>query len=225
MSSILTTIPGLSSLYPGNPAWKLWREDFCQIPEVSTYWTHTQTNGTLSVGANGMVQTLGGADNDVSQMQLAQATFALVAAKKAVFEAKITISKGTAGTEGLQELILGLATVQATTNLVAADGSALAVDNFVGFWSGPTAATISAVVRKADVQSIDAAATLYADATSVILSWYFNGSSVAFYTDGTEIARLYAFPTAAISPVFYVRAGEAKAAVLTTAYAYAAVER
>lgn len=225
MASILTTIPGLSSLYPGNPAWKLWREDFVQIPEVTTYWTHTQTNGTLGVGANGMTQTLAGADNDCSQMQLAQGTLALVAAKKAVFEAKIKIEKGSGGTEGLQELILGLSTVQATTNLVAADGSALAVDNMIGFWSGPTAATVAAVVRKADVQSINSACTSYTDATSVILSMYFNGTSVAFYADGTEVARLYAYPTAVLSPVFYIRAGEGKAAVLTTAYAIAAVER
>lgn len=225
MSSILSSISGLSTNGPANPAWAIWREDFIQIPEVTTYWTHTQTNGTLSNSNLGMIQTLGGADNDASQMQIAHAAFALVAGKKAVFEAKVTVSKGAAGTLGLQELLVGLSSVQTTTNLIAADGSALAADNMVAFWSGPTAATVSAVSRVADAQSIDTAVFSYADATAITLSWYFNGTSILFYADGVQVSQLFAYPTVAMAPLFYVRAGEGKAAVLTTAYAIVAVER
>lgn len=205
--------------------WKVWYEPMVQIPEVTTYWTHTQTNGTLAVTSSGITQTLAGGDNDLSQLYLKTATFALVSGKRALFEAKVKVDKGAAGTIGQQEVFVGLAAVATGNNFTAADGLTMAVDDCVGFWSPDGSTNLAAIARATDVESIEAAASTYADATTYTLQWLFDGTTVTFYKNGTHIASLTGFPTAAIAPMLFVKAGEAKAAVLTTSYVLVATER
>lgn len=211
--------------YMDPASWKVWSEPFVQIPEVTTYWAHTQTNGTLAVGSSGITQTLAGGDNDLSQMYLATATFALVSGKRALFEAKVKVDKGAAGTIGQQEVFVGLASVLTGNNFTAADGLTMAVDNCVGFWSPDGSTNLAAIARATDVESIESAASTYADATSYKLQWMFDGTTVTFFKDGTHIASLTGFPTAALSPMLFIKGGEAKPSVLTTAYILVATER
>jgi hypothetical protein len=129
------------------------------------------------------------------------------------------------GTVGLQELFVGLGTVQATNNFIAADGLTLAVDNAVGFWSGPTTANISCISRVADVESIQSAATTYALTTAMVLSFYFDGTTIKFYKGDTKIAELFTYPVLGMVPTLWIKCGEAQVASLTTDYILVARER
>ena len=205
--------------------WKVFYDPFVVIPDVVTYWTNTNTSGTLAVSSSGITQTMGGSDNDLSQLYTKTATFALVSGKKALFEAKVKVDKGAAGTIGQQEIFVGLSAVATSTNFVAADGLTMAVDDCVGFWSPDGSTNLAAIARNTDVESIEAAASTYADATFYTFQWLFDGTTVTFYKNGTGIASLTGYPTAALAPMLFIKAGEAKPAVLTTAYILVATER
>jgi hypothetical protein len=191
-------------------------------------WTHTNTNGTLALASGSLLtQTLGGADNDLSQLQMTTATLAIASGKKFTLEWKGKVDKGSTGTIGEQEIYIGLGTVQTGTNFVAADGLSLAVDNFIGFASFDGSTAINAVARTSDVEVLGSAATSYADVTVMVLSLQSDGTTVTFRKDGAIVGTLAAsaVPTAALAAVLYVKGGEAKAAVLTTDYVYVSIER
>src|SRR5574343_265500 len=175
--SIVLYYDGISDVSEANPLWMfprldptlyaIWMDDFFQIPEVTTYWTHTQSGGTLaatSTGGTGVItQTLGGSDNQYSHMFLTHVTFALTSGKKMFFEWKGHVDKGTGGTIGEQELFMGLSSAQTTTNFVAADGLSLAVNDAIGFWSPDGSTNINCVCRATDVESVQTGASTYAD--------------------------------------------------------------
>lgn len=230
---------GVNSVSSANPVgmlpyldpttWNVWMEDFILIPELTSQWTHNNTNGTLSCtstgGCGSYVQTLGGADNDYSQVypKVTVGNFTFASGKKLIFEAKVMVTA--AGTIGLQELFVGLGTVQSGNNFIGADGSALTVDNAVGFWSGPTTANISCVSRVADVESIQTAATTYATATQMVLSFYFDGTTIKFYKNDIKIAELFTYPVLGLTPTLWIKCGEGQIISLTTDYILVARER
>jgi len=206
----------------------VWFTDFNRPVEPTTQWLHTTTAGALTYGSTGgtgtAIQTLGGLDNDLSQLALRSATFAMTSAKKFFFEAKVTFGVG-AGTINQQERFVGMSTVQVGANFVAADGLSLAVDDCIGFWSPDGSADMTCVVRATDVQSIQQAAFTAVAATAYVLSIYFDGTTAYFYKDDTLIGTLRAFPTAAMTPTLFIKAGEAQVSVLTTDYVLIAVQR
>lgn len=232
MGSPRRFLNGVASVASDNPlgvlpyldptTWAIWFEDFITIPDAGEDWTHTNTNGTLSVnstnGCGSAVLTMGGADNDLSQLYPATATFTLVSGKKALFETKLRISKG-GGTIGEEEVFAGLSSVQTGANFTAADGSAMTADDVVGFWSADGSATLSAIVRDGDVESITAAHTIV-DVTDVVLSWYYDGGTkIKFYINDGLAATLNDVPLdTALTPMLYIKAGEAQAKVLTCDY-------
>jgi len=230
VSSVASTDPLAAIPYLDPTTWAIWQENFIITPNTSLGWTLTTAGTTPTVAqagvgpCGGIVLTLAGADNDVAQLYPTLGQFTLESGKKALFEVKCRVNKAT-GTIGLQELFLGLSKVQTTTDFVAAAGATLAVDNAVGFWSGPADANINCVVRVADVESIQTAATTYADVTDMVLTWYFDGTSVYFYKDDVLIATIVGFPTAVMTPMLFIKAAEAKAAVLTAYYMLVARER
>ena len=233
---------GLNSVSADNPVgmlpyldptkWCVWMEDFFFLPEPTSQWTHNATDGIVTCdsagGTGSLVQSLGGThatDNDYSQIypKVTVGNFTMASGKKMIFEAKVTVAAG--GTVGLQELFVGLGTVQATNNFIAADGLTLAVDNCVGFWSGPTTANISCVSRVADVESIQSAATTYALATATVLSFYFDGTTIKFYKGDTKIAELFTYPVLGMVPTLWIKCGEAQIISLKTDYILVARER
>lgn len=229
---------GISSVTSDNPLgayplldptqWAVFLDDFLayDLAQATTHYTFTQTNFTDSIlGPTGVVVlTSAGADNDLGQLQLTSGSMQLTSGKKAIFEAKIKVDKGAAGTIGEQEMLIGLATVATGANLTAADGLTLAVDDFVGFWSPDGGTPVYSVVRKSDVESSDTGYTMV-DATWYVLSWYFNGTTVSFYVDDVLVATASTFPTAVVSPILYLKGGEAKACVLSCDYIFTAIER
>lgn len=230
---------GISTVYASNPlgmlprtdptTYAMFMEDFLTPVGTTDLWLHTQTNGTLAGAATGgcgiITQTLAGADNDLSQLALKSVSFLMTAGKKLFFEAKVKVDKGAAGTIGEQEVFVGLSTVQVGANFTAADGLTMAADDVLGFWSKDGTANLAAIARKTDVESIESAATTYVDATWMVLSIYFNGTTAYFYKDDNGIAALTGYPTAGLCPTLYIKAGEAKPAVLSTDYVFVAVER
>jgi len=212
--------------------WCVWMEDFINVPEFTSQWTHNAIDGIVTCASTGgtgtMVQTLGGAhatDNDYSQAypKVTVGNFTMASGKKMIFEAKVTLTA--AGTLGLQELFVGLGTVQATNNFIDAAGLLLTVDNCVGFWSPDATATIRCVSRVADVESVQAAATTYASGTSMVLSFYFDGTTIKFYRDDVKIAELFTYPVLGMVPTLWVKCGEAQLVNLATDYILVARER
>lgn len=232
---------GVASVTSDNPlgalpyldptTWAIWMEEFILIPDAGEDWTHTQTNGTLAVASTGgcgiSTQTLAGADNDLSQLYPATATITLTSGKKTMFEAKVKVDKGAGGTIGEQEIFVGLSAVLTGTNFTAADGLTMATDDCIGFWSPDGTAGLSAISRDTDVESIATAATTYVDATWCVLSWHYDGiSTVKFYSNDLLIASLSDIPEdTALAPMLYIKAGEAKAAVLSCDYIMVCRER
>ena len=233
---------GIGSINSDNPIgmlpyldptkWCVWMEDFVNVPELTSQWTHNAIDGIVSVdstgGTSSLVQALGGThatDNDYSQLYptVTVGNFTFASGKKLIFEAKVMVTA--AGTIGLQELFVGLGTVQATNNFIDALGLLLTVDNCVGFWSPDATATIKCVSRVADVESIQSAATTYATATQMVLSFYFDGTTVAFYKNDVQIGHLFTYPTAGVTPVLWIKCGEAQIISLKTDYILVARER
>lgn len=229
ISSVSSSHPLAPLPYLDPTTWAILFEDFILLPDIGEDWTNTNTNGTPTVsdagGAGAMVLTLGGADNDLAHLYPATGTFTLASGKKALFEAKFKIDKGAGGTIGQEEVFVGLAGVQTGADFTAADGSAMAVNDCVGFWSTATTAGLNAIVRDTDVESTTPVET-YVDATYYTVGWYFDGSSVKFYVNDSMIATLNDYPAdTALTPTLFVKAGAAHAKVLTCDYILVARER
>lgn len=229
----ISTVNGASPLgqlpYPDPTLWAVWQENFIVTPNTSLGWTLTQTNGTLAQAGTGpcggITLTLGGADNDLAQLYPTLGQFTLESGKKAMFKVKFMVNKASGGTIGEQELFFGLTKVQTGNNFFAADGLSMTADDVVGFSSYDGSANINAVIRVSDVESGEAGITTYADVTALTLAWYFDGTSVYFYVGDTLKAIISAFPTGVMTPCLYIKAGEAKAAILTAYYMFLARER
>lgn len=233
ISSVSTDNPIGSLPYLDPTTWSVWFEDFHNFPadwnDASVKgWTHTNTNGTVSfAGTTGdAILTLAGADNDLSQFYVTNATFTLTSGKKCIFEAKAKVDKGAGGTIGQEEIFVGLSSVQTGANFTAADGSAMTADDCVGFWSIATTAALNAIVRDTDVESISNVLT-YVDATSYVLSWVWDGvSTINFYVNDSAVATITDYPAdTVLTPMLFVKAGAAHAKVLTTDYILVARER
>lgn len=203
-------------------------EDFVAAASgVPAGWTHTNTSGSLALASlSYLTQTLGGSDNDLSQLYPTTAALTIATGKRAHFRWRGKVDKGSGGTEGEQEVYIGLSAVATGTGFIDAGGTALAVNDFIGFASYDGSANISCVCRDTDVESAESAATSYTDGTLLELAWDYDGTTVTFYKDTAQVAQINTnVPTAALTPMLYVKAGEANAAVLTTDYVWTAVER
>ena len=237
--SIYRNLDGFSDVAQSDPLgalpfldptrWAVDFEDFLRydLAQETGHYVLTQTNGVDTIaGPTGvLLLTLGGADNDVAELQGAVAPWQTQTGKKLLYEARVKVAKGAGGTIGQEELFFGLATIQTTTNFMNAGGTALAVDACMGFVSYDASTSLSPVNRVADVESIEAGAASYADDTWMVLSLYHDGSSTKFYKDGTLLGDLAAEPTTVMTPTLFVKAGGAHAKVLHCDYYLVAAER
>ena len=210
--------------YPDPTRYKIMDEHFNLLPDGDEAWTHTNTNGTLTVAADGAVQTLAGADNDLSQLSTASVIFALVAGKKFFFEAKCKVDKGAGGTIGQQEMFVGLASYQQGANFVASDGLSWAADDMLGFGSFDGSTAVDAVNIDTDVVSTVSAIDTLVDATFVDYGIYFDGTTVKFYINNSQVASSTVYSVVAMTPTLYIKAGEGKPSVLTTKRLFVASE-
>lgn len=233
ISTVVATDPLAALPYPDPTTWGVWAENFIVTPNTSLGWTLTQTNGTIAEAGigpcGGIALATAGADNDLAQLALTVAQFTLASGKKFIFEAKAKLYAGSAGTLGQLEAFIGMSTVQVGTNFFASDGLSMVADNCIGFNAYDGSAAINANVRVADVESVQAAVLTLVDNTFYVFTIYFDGTSLYFYVDGTLVTTLTTFPTAALTPTLYVKAGEGGGATyaktLTALYMLVARER
>lgn len=240
-SALPATSP-LATLDIGNPfKWATSMEDFLNFDTTllvgGNPYTHTNTNGTLAVTTPTgiLTQTLGGADNDASELQGTPQVWAPSSTKRTFFQVRFALSLAASGTVAANELFIGLAKVQTTTNFMNAGGTALTVDNCIGFVKYDATATMASVVRVSDTESSDAGLITLTDGTYVNVAFYYDGKQTRFWqgtaADGSDmsfaspLSTLQADVAAALVPTLYIKAGEARANVLKTDYVLIAQER
>lgn len=219
---------GLNFLDP--TAWATYFEDFIIYDKTqgNAAYTLTQTNGVDTVaGPTGTLSlTLAGGDNDLAQLYLTDAPFATVAGKKLVLECRCKVQIGGGGVLGQEEWVIGLTSVQTGTNFMAADGLSRTFDDGLAFISYDGNANFTCLQGENDVFSQEVDAAAYADDTWMVLTIYYDGARAFFYKDGALIATLTANePTSVITPMMFIKAGEAVAKVLIVDYLFIATER
>ncbi len=204
--------------------------DITQLVSGSIPYTLTATNcvDTITSPTGILNLTLGGADNDVGQLQVTGSPFAPSATKRTFFQARFALSLAASGTIAANEIFIGLAKEQTTTSFIGSTGLALTVDNCIGFVKYDAQATMATVARVSDVESTDAGLITLADGVFVTVAFYYDGKTIRFWqgtaVDGSDmsfaspISTLSADVIGAITPCLYVKAGEAKANVLKVDY-------
>lgn len=229
-STVALSDPWSTFPRPDPTLYGTWFEDFLFYDKAqgNTAYTLTQTNGVDTiVGPTGvLLLTLGGADNDLAQLYLTDAAWQVTAGKKAFFEARVKVAKGSGGTIGQEEVVVGMTSVQTSTNFMNSGGTDRTFDSGIAFVSYDASTSWNCVQVVGDVVSVDAAASTYADDTWQRLTWYYDGSKTTFYVDDVQVAQLSGGePTAVITPMLFVKAGGAHAKVLHVDYVMVAVER
>lgn len=231
---------GFSALLPGDPLadldignprkWAIFMDDFLAYDKgqlAGNPYTLTQTNCVDTiVGPTGvLVLTLGGADNDVGELQILDAAFQ-TNSKRMFFEAKVKLTLASGGAIAANELFIGLSSVQTTTNFMNSGGTAMAADDVIGFVKYDADSTLGAIMRKTDVESSDGSLKTPVDGVYITLAFYYDGASVRFYVDGVEVSELSSnIPTAVMTPTLFIKGGEAKANILSCDYILVAAER
>lgn len=189
-------------------------------------------NGTASVttdagaldGALKFVTTA--ADNEQCLLQTPSGGFTMTSGKKFFMEAKFEITH-TAGNIDQNEIFIGLASFQATTNFYLADGTARTFDDGIGWDSPDGTADLNFIIGEADVFDTTAHVTTYATATWYTLSVYYDGTNCYLYTNGTLVKTLTPdqIPVSVVGPTIYMKTGEGKVHQLLVDYLLVVKER
>lgn len=233
-------LSGLTDISSANPmgnfpaldptTWCVWMEDFLHydVAQGDAAWILDVVNAGADavVGPTGVLTlTLTGASDSVG-LQLSNGPFQLTSTKKAIIEVKAKIVKG-GGTIGQEGFVLGLTSVQTTTNFMdAPPPTARAFDDGIGFLSYDASTAIQAFMGEADTFSLNAAASTYADDTWMVLTIYWDGTTAIFYKDDAKLCEIATNPpTSVVSPVFFIGAGEAQTDALHVDYMLVAIER
>jgi len=210
--------------------WCVWMEDFIHydVAQGDAAWILDVVNAGADavVGPTGVLTlTLTGASDSLG-LQLANGPFQLTSSKKAIIEVKAKIVKG-GGTIGQEGFVLGLTSVQTTTNFMdAPPPTARAFDDGIGFMSYDATTDVIAFQGEDDTFSTEVGCTTYADDTWMVLSIYWDGSTSTFYKDDVKLCEITTNPpTSVVSPVFFVSAGEAQTDALHVDYMLVALER
>ena len=231
----------LANLDMTNPIkWATWMDDFLAYDigqAAGNPYTFTATNCTDTiVGPTGVVTlTLGGADNDLGQLQLTEAPWQ-TNSNNLYFQARFKLDLAASGTVAANELFIGLASEQTGTAFFAADGLSLTMDDALGFYKLDAEASMSAVMREADSGSTDAGVLTPTDGTWFTVAIRYDGTEAKFYSDGGSgtadgadmdlVATITGNDvTSVLTPTLYIKAGEARANVLSCDYIFIAAER
>lgn len=229
----------LAELDIGNPfKWATFYDDFLayEIAQAAgNPYTFTQTNGTDTiVGPTGVLTlTLGGADNDLAQIQLTEAPFQ-TNSKRMFFQTRVKFTAASGGTFAGNEFYFGLASEQTGANFFAADGSSMTMDDAIGFYKLDAGTSLGTVMGENDSRSTDSGLGLAMTSGEwLTLSFVYDGTAATFYVshnaDGSQAIEYSTIAgndaTSVLTPTLYIKAGEAKANVLSCDYIYVAAER
>lgn len=210
------------------------KDDFI-VRDFTDTWTHTQTNASTTItGSTGVINIItAGADNDKGLLASKFTPFSLVAGKKFAYSTRFKVTGGSGHVLGKEGLVLGLASIATGTDFISADGTAMAFDNGIGFYSSPASNLPSVFSRSGDTEtrvSLASQNIMYGDNTWQVFHAVYNGVDLSFFfgTDNlvTKVAKITTnIPTAALAPTFYMEAGEAKAKTLSVDYYRVIAER
>jgi hypothetical protein len=209
-------------------------DDFYQL-ETTDNWTLTQTNGTAAIGgATGVVTlALAGADNDKALLASKVIPVALQAGKKFAFTTRFKVTGEATHVIGKEGLVIGLASIATGTNFISADGTTMAFDNGIGFYSSPASNLPSIFSRSGDTESRTSLASLgvtYGDNVWQVFHVTYDGAVLTYYFGTDDAMRKVGsittnIPTASLAPTFYIEAGEAKTKTLAVDYFQVIAER
>lgn len=199
-------------------------------------YTFTQTNGVDTIlGPTGVwTMTLGGADNDLGQLQLTEAPWQ-TNSKRLYFMARFNLNIA-GGTIAQNELFIGLASEQTGTAFFNTGGTALTMDDCLGFFQFDGTASMGAAMRENDLESSDAGVLTLTDATWVTVAIVYDGTQADFYTStdaagldmrtDNPVATLTGNDaTSVLTPTLYLKAGEVQANILSVDYVFVGSER
>jgi hypothetical protein len=225
--------------------WIVYHEDFCAgFLGANSVNNTTKTafgvsciasaNGTVSVATDATDAPLGclkivttAADNEYGWLQSLSPGFAMKSGKKAIFETRFEITH-TAGNIEQNELFIGLASYSASvTAAFATNGTAMAADDAIGFYSPDADTNINFVIRENDVADSQIIKSTYATATWYIMTAYYDGTNAYLYVDNVEAGILNPdqIPVSVIGPSVFFKSGEAKVHQLLVDYIFCAFER
>lgn len=199
--------------------WAIYHEHFLtyDLGQATTYWSTASTGGTDGLdGPRGVLTlTLSGSNNDLMQLYHTTAVWQTIVGKKMIFKCQLKVAKGSTGNIGEEELFFGLSSVQTATAFFNAGGTAREMDDAIGFASYVSNTGIDCIQGENNTFSTETGATSYADDTWLTLSWYYDGASTFFYKNDIKVATLTTnIATSIVTPMLYIKAGEAKAKVL-----------
>ena len=229
----------MANIDTSNPLkWATWMDDFLayEIAQAAgNPYTFTVANACVDtvVGPTGVLKlTLGGTDNDAGQLQLTEAPWQ-TNSKQLYFQCRFQLELASGGTVAANEMFIGLASEQATTNFFAADGLSLTADDALGFYKLDGDAALTAVMRENDSGSTIASAITPVDSTWITCAVWYDGTEANFYSgsaaDGSDMELIGTLPTvdttSVITPTLYIKGGEAKANVLHCDYIFITAER
>lgn len=198
----------------------------------------TQTNCTETIVGNtgDYTMTLGGADNDLGQWKGTSTPFQMTSTKRLFFQARFKLTLDSGGTVAANELFVGLASADTGTSFFAADGLSLTMDDALGFYKLDAVADMAVTMRENDSGSVVESALTPTDGGSFTVAIFWDGAKATFYAspaggnangdDMTEVASLTSVDvTSVVKPQLYIKAGEAKANVLSCDYIGVWLER
>ncbi len=249
--SILRNTDGFTSLPSNHPlanldltnplGWSWFEEDYVGYDLTHLIggnpWAFATTNGTetIGTGAGGLLTlTLGGADNDYGELNLANSPHAIAAGKHLYLQTRVRITLAGGGVMTAGEFFIGLSKLQTTTNFMNAGGTALTVDNALGFVKYDAVGTLNSEMRTVDVESTDGVVFTPVTAVWMTLAIHYDGAKAMFYAgnaaDGSDMKLVSTLtgndPTGvALTPKIWFKAGEAKANILDVDYIIVASQR
>lgn len=240
MSTPKRFLNGISNVSIDNPLgrfpyldptkYAIWFEDFLHydVAQGDAAWILDVVNAGADavVGPTGVLTlTLTGAADSVG-LQQSNGVWQLTSGKKAIFKTRCKIVKG-GGTIGQEGFVIGLTSVQTTTNFMdAPPPTTRAFDDGWCFTSYDATVDIIAMQGENEVFSTEVGCATYADDTWMTLAIYWDGTKSTFYKDDAVLCEITTNPpTSVISPVMFISAGEAQADALHCDYMFCGFER
>lgn len=242
--NITRNTSGFSALSVGHPLadvdignkfkWAEYFEDFTGYGLAQTtgddhLLTSTGSTETL-VGPTGVYTlTTDGGDNDLAHWKPTNAgAFQMSSTKRTFFQTRIKVTSA-AGTIAQTELFFGLASAETGTSFFNAGGTALTMQDAIGFYQLDGGSALSVTMREAAVGGADALDFATATGSFYTLAFFYDGANVKFYAspangaaDGSDMvlkATLASVDTTSVvKPQLYIKEGEAQAKVLACDY-------
>ncbi len=230
----LATVPETDVLapfdFPDPTTWAVYWDDFLFYDKAQGdgAWTFTQTNfADTIVGPTGnLVLTSAGAADDLGQLYHTDAAWQ-TNSKAMLFEVRAKLDKSGSGTLTEIEMFIGMSSVETGTNFFNSAGTAIAMQDVIGFAKFDGKATMDCTQGETAVYSTETDAFTLVDNTYTVFSFYTAGNGTTkFYVDSALKATLTSnIATSVLTPMLYCKSGESQPHVMSVDYMFVAAQR